>query len=176
MSPWLIYTGLTVLYIIILVLYFLRRSKTHEQELVSFLDTAKDQLEMHKKQANESAAIKITQALTVVKKVEKVAQEFEAQAEEEYNHIIEDAKTERREILAQAKAETADLYKKADVEIEEYKAERMREIERSLVKLIIAITQKVVEVSLTPENHEQIIHKALEEFKQNKSRLWKNHL
>jgi F0F1-type ATP synthase membrane subunit b/b' len=171
MSPWLIYTGLTVAYIIILVLYFLRRSKTHEQELSRFLDTAKDQLEMHKKQANQEAGIKINQALSVVKKVQKVALDFEKQAETEYSAIIEDAKKERRELLAQAKNDVADFYTKADTEIEEYKAERMREIERSLVKLIMAITQKVVEVSLKPHEHEEIIFKSLEEFKKNKARL-----
>lgn len=171
MSPWLIYTGLTVAYIIILVLYFLRRSKTHEQELAKFLETAKSQLESHKKQANDEAQVKISKALQVVKKVEQAAKDFETQAQTEYERIIEDGKAERRDLLAQAKAEVTELYKQADVEIEEYKAERMREVERNLVKLIIAITQKVVEVTLTPEDHQKIIEKALEEVKQNKSRL-----
>jgi len=171
MSPWLIYTGLTIVYIIILVMYFLRRSKTHEQELAKFLETAKDQLEFHKSQASQEATAKIAKALEVVKKVESVALEFEKQAHDEYTQIIEDAKVERRDILAQAKTEVAELYKKADVEIETYKAERMREVERNLVKLIISITQKVVEVSLTPEDHERVIKKALDEVKQNKARL-----
>lgn len=171
MSPWLIYTGLTVTYIIVLVLYFLRRSKTHEKELAHFLETAKDQLETHKSQTNKEAQAKIAKALEVVKKVELVAKEFETQAQEEYNKIIEDAKIERRDILSQAKAEVAEFYKEADAEIEAYKADRMREIERNLVKLTIAITQKVVEVSLTPQDHQAIINKALEEVKQNKSRL-----
>lgn len=171
MSPWLIYTGLTITYIIVLVLYFLRRSKTHEQELAKFLDTAKDQLETHKLQTQEEAAIKINKALEVVKKVQRVSEEFEKQAQTEYDQIIEDAKSERRDILAQAKTEVTEYYAKADEEIETYKAERMREVERNLVKLIISITQKVVEVSLTSEQHEQIIHKALDEVKQNKSRL-----
>ena len=171
MSPWLIYTGLTVAYIIVLVLYFLRRSKTHEQELGKFLETAKDQLEMHKKEVSDEAAIKITKALEVVKKVEQVASQFETQAQQEYDQIVEDAKIERREILAQAKSEVADFYTQADAEIEQYKAERMREVERNLVKLIIAITQKVVEVGLTPEQHEQIIMKALEEVKRSKARI-----
>ncbi len=171
MSPWLIYTGLTVAYIVILVLYFLRRSKTHEQELAAFLDTAKEQLESHKKEVSDEAAQKITKALEVVKKVETVASQFDIQAHEEYNQIIEDAKVERREILAQAKTEVADFYTQADAEIEQYKAERMREVERNLVKLIIAITQKVVEVGLTPEQHEKIIMNALEEVKRNKSRI-----
>jgi flagellar biosynthesis/type III secretory pathway protein FliH len=171
MSPWLIYTGLTIAYIVILVLYFLRRSKTHEQELAKFLETAKDQLELHKKEVSDEAAIKITKALEVVKKVEAVAAQFEEQAQTEYNQIVEDAKTERRDILAQAKAEVADFYTQADAEIEQYKAERMREIERNLVKLVISITQKVVEIGLTPEQHEKIIMNALEEVKKSKSRL-----
>lgn len=73
--------------------------------------------------------------------------------------------------MAQAKTEVADFYTQADAEIEQYKAERMREVERNLVKLIISITQKVVEVSLTPEQHEKIIMNALNEVKQSKSRI-----
>ncbi len=171
MSPWLIYTGLTVAYIIILVLYFLRRSKTHEHELSQFLATAKDQLESHKQETNALAQEKVNQALEVVKKVQKVAQEFEKNAQAEYDQIIEDAKTEKKEILSQAKTEIAELYANADEELEAYKAERMREIERNLVKLVISITQKVVDVSLKPSDHEKIITDALEEVKKSRSRL-----
>ncbi len=171
MSPWLIYTGLTVAYIIILVLYFLRRSKTHEQELSTFLSTAKDQLETHKKQASQEAAVKINQALEVVKKVQRVAKDFETSAQEEYNQIVEDAKAERREIIAQAKTEIAELYTTADAELEQYKADRMREVERNLVKLVISITQKVVGVGLKPSDHEKIILEALDEVKKSKSRI-----
>lgn len=171
MSPWIIYTGLTVTYIIVLVLYFLRRSKTHEKELSQFLATAKDQLEMHKQQASAEAAAKINQALEVVKRVQKVALEFEKNAQEEYNQIVEDAKNERKEILAQAKTEIAELYANADTELEEYKAERMREIERNLVKLVVSITQKVVGVSLKPADHEKIIFEALDEVKKSKLRV-----
>lgn len=171
MPPWLIYTGITVAYLIILVLYFLRRSKTHERELTTFLATAKDQLESHKQQVNQEAAVKISQALEVIKKVQKAAGEFEKNAQAEYNQIIEDAKTERKEILSQAKQEVADYYAQADTELEQYKTERMREVERNLVKLIISITQKVVDISLTQDHHEKIIKDALEEVKKNKSRV-----
>jgi F-type H+-transporting ATPase subunit b len=171
MSPWLIYTILTVAYIVILVLYFLRRSKTHEQELGKFLDTAKEQLEAHKREADAEAAAKVAKAMEVVKKVQAVSEEFEKNAQAEYDQIIEDAKAERHDILAQAKTDVAEYYAKADEEIETYKAERMREVERNLVKLIISITQKVVEVSLNPEQHQDIIKKALDEVKQNKARL-----
>jgi flagellar biosynthesis/type III secretory pathway protein FliH len=47
----------------------------------------------------------------------------------------------------------------------------MREIERNLVKLVVSITQKVVDVSLKPSDHEKIIFEALDEVKKSKSRL-----
>jgi F0F1-type ATP synthase membrane subunit b/b' len=169
-TSWIIYTVLTVFYIVILVVYFIRRSKSHEEELKEFLDLAQEQLESHKLQASSTANQKVTQALNVVKKVQQAARSFETQAEKEYQQIIEDAKVEKRELIAKAKTEIEDLFKKADRELEAYKAERHQEIEKNLVKLVIAVTEKVVESSLTPKDHESIIHKALEEIKQNRAR------
>lgn len=169
-SLWIIFTLITVAYIIILVLYFLRRSKTHEKELKNFLDLAQQELDKHKTIASEEANLKVTKAIAVVKKVQQAAQTFEEQAQKEYNDIIEDAKAERREILAKTKAEVEELFKKADVELEQYSAARHQEIERNLVKLVVAVSEKVVEVSLTPKEHEEIIYKSLEEIKQQRAK------
>jgi F0F1-type ATP synthase membrane subunit b/b' len=164
-KSWLIYTGLTIIYIVILVIYFIRRSKNHEQELTNFLDLAQHQLENHKLQADKTAQQKITTAMAVVKKVQQAASAFEANAQSEYEQIIEDAQQERREIIAKAKAEIEQLFKQADTELAEYKSTREQEIERNLVKLVIAVTEKVIEVVLSPTQHKDIIYKALDEIK-----------
>jgi F0F1-type ATP synthase membrane subunit b/b' len=167
---WLVYTGLTIVYIIILVIYFIRRSKSHEQELTQFLNVAQQQLEQYKLQVSQKADQQVTKAMSVVKKVQQAAANFEQQAQSEYEQIIEDAKTERREILAKTKAEVEQLFKQAEQEREEYRANRQQEIEKSLVKLVVTVTEKVVQQSLSPVQHKEIIYKALEEIKQKQLR------
>lgn len=170
-KTWIIFTILTIAYIIAVVVYFARRSKSHEAELRQFLETAQEQLNQHKTQAEAEANQKVTKAMAVVKKVEQAAHAFEDQAQKEYEDIIEDAKTERRELLAKTKAEIEELFKKADVELEEYQVLRQREIEKNLVKLVVAVTEKVVEVSMSQKQHQDIIMKALQEVKQKQSRV-----
>lgn len=169
-TTWIVYTGLTVLYIIILVIYFLRRSKSHEKELTTFLKLAQEQLETHKKQATLEANQKVTKAMVVVKKVQEAALAFEHQAKSEYDQIIEDARSERREILAKAKSEIELLFKQAESEVETYKLNRFQEVEKNLVKLVMSVTEKVIGVALSPKEHKDLIDKAFEEIKQAKSR------
>ena len=168
-TSWIIYTGLTVIYIFILVMYFLKRSKSHEEELKEFLELAQQQLETHKKQASSQANHKVSQALSVVQKVQRAARAFEEQAQNEYEHIIDDAKAEKHELLAKAKTEIEELFKSADVELKTYKAERYEEIEKNLIKLVMAITEKVVQKTLDQKQHEDIIIKTLEDIKKNRA-------
>lgn len=169
-KSWLIYTGLTVVYIIILVLYFIRRSQSHETELSRFLEMAETQLESHKQQAEIEANQKINKAMAVVKKVQQAATAFEQEAQTEYNEIIDDAKTERRELIAKAKAEIEALFKQADEELDDYKLARHREIEKNLVKLVTAVTQKVVSLTLDEKTHRDLIFQAYDEITQKHAR------
>jgi F0F1-type ATP synthase membrane subunit b/b' len=169
-KSWLIYTLLTIFYIIILVIYFLRRSKSHEKELTNFLDLAQQQLETHKLQADKRAEQKVSAVMAVVKKIQQATVSFEGQVQSEYEKIIDDAQQERRELLAKTKTEIEQLFKQSDKELDEYKTTRQQEIEKNLVKLVIAVTEKVVDVSLSPTQHKEIIMKALEEIKQKQAR------
>jgi len=170
---WITFSIITIAYVIILVAYFFRRSKSHEAELERFLKTAKQQIDLHKKQANQQANIKVAKAAAIVKHVQQATETFEKEAQAEYEQIVEDAKTERREILAQAKAEIEELFDQAQTELAEYKKSRQTEIERNLVKLVMSVTEKVVEISFTEKEHKHLIVKALEEVKENKKRSWK---
>lgn len=169
-NSWIIFTLITVAYIVILVIYFIRRSKSHEEELKHFLKLAQKELDAHKEQAASQANQKVSKAIAVVKKVQQAAQVFEEQAQKEYQEIIDDAKAERREILSKTKAEIEDLFRKADQELAEYKAARHQEVEKNLVKLVIAVSEKVAEMKLTPKEHQDLIFKALEDVKQKRSR------
>lgn len=175
MDSWLIYTALTLAYIVILIVYFMRRSRSHEAELRNFLAAAQNQLETHKREVANDANRKVIKAMAIIKKVHDTASSFEKQAQREYDQIIQDAKTERQEILTKTKAEIETLFKQADVEIEEYKASRFKEIEKNLVKLVIAVTHKVIGKTLSETDHKNIIYASLEEIIQKKSHadwLW----
>lgn len=160
----------TLIYIVLILVYFLRRSKSHEEELTNFLTTAKDQVELHKKEATRQANTKVTYAMDVVKKVQMAASAFEQKAQGEYEQIIQEAKLQKKEILAEAKEEVEELFNQAEYELEEYRQHRQQEIEKNLVKMVTAVSQRVVEISLDDEKHRQLIYKALDEIKTKKTR------
>ncbi len=161
----LAYSAITVAYIIVIVIYFMRRSRSHEKELAKFLSSAKGQLETHKVLAQQQANQKVAKAALVVKKVQEIAEAFETQAKEEYEQIILDAKQERKEILKSAKDEIAELFALAEKDLRDYREKRYQEIEKNLVKLVMAITGKVIGEVLDEKQHEQLIDKAIEEIK-----------
>lgn len=168
-SIWIIY-AITIVYIVVLVMYFIRRSKNHEKELDKFLSSAKMQVERHKVLATKRANEKVVKAVEIIKKVQKAAEDFETKAQSEYEQIIQDAKEERREIIASAKGEIEKLFSQAEEELGTYRVERQREIEKNLIKLVIAVTEKVVEMKLDPITHKQLIVRALKEVKSKKDK------
>ncbi|OGV93585.1 hypothetical protein A3B57_01395 [Microgenomates group bacterium RIFCSPLOWO2_01_FULL_47_10] len=163
-SLWIIY-AVTIIYIVVLVLYFIRRSKNHEKELDKFLSSAKMQVEKHKILASAKANEKVIKAVEIIKKVQAAAEDFETKAQNEYDQIVQDAKDERREIIASAKGEIDKLFKNAETELETYRLERQKEIEKNLIKLVVAVAEKVVEMKLDPISHKQLIVNALKEIK-----------
>ncbi len=167
---WLIFPVITTAYVVLLILYFLRRTKHHQSQLETFLKSAKGQIDLHKKEAEKTANLKVAKAATIVQKVQEATLAFEEQAQAEYEQIIKDAKDERREILSSAKSEIEELFAQAEQELETYRQARHQEIERNLVKMVMSITEKVTEMSLSPEDHQHLIKQALEEIKQNRSR------
>jgi F0F1-type ATP synthase membrane subunit b/b' len=115
--------------------------------------------------AEQQANQKVAKAALVVKKVQEIALAFETQAKEEYEQIILDAKQERKEILKSAKDEIAQLFAAAEKDLRDYREKRYQEIEKNLVKLVMAITGKVIGDVLDEKQHEQLIDKAIEEIK-----------
>lgn len=160
----------TLVYIVLILVYFLRRSKSHEEELTNFLTTAKDQVELHKQEATRQANVKVVHAMEVVKKVQQAAAAFEQNAQKEYDLIIQEAKARRQELIAEAKDEVEELFAQAEHELEEYRAHRQQEIEKNLVKMVTAVAQRVVDLSLDDQKHQQLIFKALDEIKTKKNR------
>lgn len=170
-STWLIYTGITVIYIVILVVYFWRRSRKHEKQLVTFLELAKKQLADHQERVHGEAEERLNKAYTLIKRLQRVSEDLEKQAQEEYDQIIGDAKEERKSILKEAREQAQEILLKADEELEEYKEKREHQIEGEMVKLVVSVTEKVVEKSLTRQDHVDLIQNAVNEIKEQKQKM-----
>lgn len=61
-----------------------------------------------------------------------------------------------------------EAYKEAIQGAEKYKEERMKEVDASILKIVKEVTEKVLGKSLNVEEHEKLVHKALEEAKRQK--------
>ncbi len=170
-NTWLIYTGITVFYIAILVIYFWRRSRKHEQQLVAFLEHAKKQLAEHQKRVHNETEERLDKAFALIRRLQHVAENLENQAQDEYDQIVEDAKEEKKAILKQAREQSQEILTSADQELEDYREKRQHQIEGEMVKLVISVSEKVVEKSLTRADQVDLIQRAVNEIKEEKQKL-----
>ncbi|NMC36185.1 hypothetical protein GYA49_04015 [Candidatus Beckwithbacteria bacterium] len=170
-STFLIYTFVTVAELGILFLLFYRRHKRQEQQLDQFLKEAREKLQVHKEEAQSQANKKVVKAFELIKRLQHVASELEGQVQEEYEAILEEAKEQKKQILEEAKTQASSFDQAISQDLEEYKQERFAEVEKNLVKLVISVTEKVVERSLSYEDHIGLIQEALEEVKKQKQRI-----
>jgi len=61
-----------------------------------------------------------------------------------------------------------DAYKESLASIERYKQERMKQVDDSILDIVKEVTKKVLSKTLTIEEHEKLVYKALEEAKRQK--------
>jgi F-type H+-transporting ATPase subunit b len=170
-DPKIVYTVTTILYIITLFVFFWRRQKKQEKELEEFLNEAKDSLALHKQEANVKASKKVYKAFDLIKRLQTIAENLEQQAKAEYEQIIEDAQAEKREIMDSARKQASEITSSAEGDLDEYKQKRQQEIEKHLVKLVMSVTEKVVQRSLDYDTHIDLINEAIEEVEEHKERL-----
>lgn len=161
---------ITVAYIGILFLYFWRRTKKQDGALTDFLEQAKKQLEQHKVEAHSQASVKVNKAFTLIKRLQTVASDLEANVQTEYDEILKAAKEQAKDIIEDAHQKAEDIVAQADDDLEQYREERQREVEKDMVKLIIQVTEKVVGKGFAYKEHLHLIEEALEEVKQKKER------
>lgn len=168
---WTIIIFTLISYIVLLYFYFRRQHKKQDHQLSTFLADAKKQLESHKLKASVQANQKVQKAFELIKKLQEIAEDLENQAKEEYEEILEDGQREKREIINDARQKAIEILASADEELEKYKEERKQEIEKNLVKLVMSVTEKVVERSLDYNTHIDLIQEAVNEVKQQKELL-----
>jgi len=72
---------------------------------------------------------------------------------------------ETQKSMEEAKRLVTEAYQKAEAEVEEYRNERLRNIDESIVMILKEVARKVLAKEISQEEHEKLVLKALEEAK-----------
>lgn len=168
---WIIYTVVTVIYIGLLMLFFWRKTKKHEIELKDFLNTAKQQLDLHKKKVHENNSIKLQKVTAAMAIMQQVAIELDKELNSQYQLLINKAKEEASLINQKAQEEADRIKLEATQDLDEYRNTRIHEIEADLVRLVTSVTEKVLNKTLTYNDQVELIYKSLEEIKLQKQKI-----
>ncbi|NMB56910.1 hypothetical protein GYA19_03170 [Candidatus Beckwithbacteria bacterium] len=171
MSSWQIYTIAFIINLLILYIIFWRYSKKQEKNLEEFLASSKDQLLKHKEEAHAQASIKVNKAFSLIKRLQNVSKDLEENVQNEYEEIIAQAEDEKQKIIEKAEQKAQEILDSADAELEQYKEERKEEVEKQMARLVMEVTEKVIEKTFDYQDHLEMIEQALEEVKQSQSRL-----
>ncbi|GAB4425485.1 MAG: F0F1 ATP synthase subunit B [Turneriella sp.] len=93
-------------------------------------------------------------------------------AKDQALHIIEegkrDAESIRHRILEDAKKEAEEIHNRAVGEISQAKAKAIKELEKEVVDLSVAIISKILSRDVSKEDHRNIILKELDQLKSGK--------
>ncbi len=168
---WLIYTAITAVYILLLVVFFWRRTRIHEQELEKFLQQSKLQLDLHKQSVHKRQHQKISKVMAAMSIMQQVAVEMDKEIAAQYQKTIEDARAEAELIIKKSRDEAETIRMHATHDLDDYRKERLHEVEADLVKLVINVTEKVMGTTLSRQDHVDLIYKSLEEVKSQKIKM-----
>lgn len=144
-------------------------------------------LAFKKEKADET---KVKEQLELIKKTyEDKAKEYQAQADESNKKMAEalakatEAETNAQRISAECEAKitqtTTEVQKKmeevqhledtmkgqAEEKIKEFEKEQRAEVEKNMVSIVMNVTKKVLEKTLSYEEHKEIIKKSIDEIK-----------
>lgn len=93
-------------------------------------------------------------------------------AKDQALHIIEEGKRDaeaiRHRILEDAKKEAEEIHQRAVGEISQAKAKAIKELEKEVVDLSVAIISKILSRDVSKEDHRNIILKELDQLKSGK--------
>ena len=170
-NPWLIYTIAFIIIAGIMFVLVWRYVRRLDKQLDQFLQDSKNQLMTHKQAAKNEASQKVYRAFNLIRKLQSIAEDLEKHVQDEYQVIIKQAHEEKEQILDDARKKAQQITQSAEDELGQYKEQRQQEIEKNLVKLVIDVTEKVVERTLSYEDHVELIQEALDEVKQKKERI-----
>jgi len=90
--------------------------------------------------------------------------EGEKEAYDTRQQAIGEAHAAREEIIAQAKAKAAENLEKGQAEIQRARRQAWIELREEVVRLSLAVAEKVIDTSLDEKTHRDLIRKAIDEM------------
>lgn len=99
--------------------------------------------------------------------VQKASQDIKQDAQEEIASFANSVRQETIATESEVKTKISQEYINLERDLEEYKRTKMIETAEQVEKLVAVVSKKVFTESLTPENHKDLILRALEEAKKN---------
>jgi vacuolar-type H+-ATPase subunit H len=101
----------------------------------------------------------------ILKMIRTIPEDTKKSLLTEINTIRSRMEEEVNKATQEAKSLVTGAYKRAEIEVDEYKNERMRQIDESIVMILKEVARKVLAKEISQEEHEKLVIKALEEAK-----------
>jgi len=93
---------------------------------------------------------------------ERRLDEVDAESQARIRAAIDESNAERENILAQTRQEVAQIIEQARAEIERQKEVAMGELRSTVAELAIAVAEKILDVELDEERHQNLIDAQIE--------------
>ncbi|MCS6972523.1 MAG: F0F1 ATP synthase subunit B [Turneriella sp.] len=124
---------------------------------------------------NEKIAEELAQSRRLREQAESLMADYQKHldsARDQALHIIEEGKRDaeaiRHRILEDARKEAEEIHNRAIGEISQAKAKAVKELEKEVVELSVAIISKILGRDVSKEDHRNIILRELEQLKSGK--------
>lgn len=160
-----------------MVTYFYIKAlkKLNEYKMSEQANIQKAQLEYEEiiKRASKKADEIILSSVSLDEKIKKSVQEsYEKALQKELGKLNEKniniLNSVSKDIVSMLKQRADEDYSKVKQELEEYKKERLKEIDENIYELLLSVSKETIGKTLSLEDHQELIIKALEDAKKEK--------
>lgn len=141
------------------------KAQVLEEEVKSKISESSSQISDNQKDVYKKVFDEVKSQLYEV--VQKASQDIKQDAQEEIAAFANSVREETIATETEVKTKISEEYVNLERDLEEYKRTKMLEAAHEAEKLISIITKKVLNESLSTQNHKDLIIKALEEAKKN---------
>ncbi len=157
---------LNVLILGLMLFFFIafRKEKEDEgkiKEQIEIIKKTYDERAKESEQMANEAKQKMDEALTQAKKAEEESQKINNECDIKLNKMQEDMNKKMQEL--QTLEDT--MRSEASERIKEFEKEQREEVEKNMVSLVMNVTQKIFEKTLSYNDHKEIIEKSLDEMR-----------
>ncbi len=130
-----------------------------------------DVLEKEVQNANRVNTAKFGESLQLVqnesiKMLSNIPKDVSTALSSQLVNIRATIQTEIEKASASAKEQVDSAYKRAEVEVQNYKLQRLKQIDDSIISILEEVSRKVLAKQISHDEHEKLVMKALEEARE----------